>query len=122
MAESVLSGETVVPARPFSAVEDRTPVYIAYACLGFGLLCPFFVSLIGVIIAYLKRSESGAVLRAHYAWIIDTFWVTLVVGIVGGLLTLVVIGWLILAVLWIWYIYRVVRGVVRLSEGRAPKG
>jgi uncharacterized membrane protein len=103
------------------APEETTILYVAYACLGLGLILPVLVPIAGVIIAYLKRNAPSPLLRAHAEWIIVTFWVTLVVGIVGAALILVLVGWLVLAVLWVWYIYRVVRGVVRLSERRPPK-
>jgi uncharacterized membrane protein len=101
-------------------VADATLFYVAYVFLGLGLVLPLVLPLVAVIIAYLKRGESGALLRAHADWIIVTFWVSLAVGIVGSLLTLLLIGWAVLLVLWIWFLYRIVRGVVRLSEGRAP--
>jgi uncharacterized membrane protein len=117
-----LRGESVFPPSPSPAsdVADATLFYVAYVFLGLGLVLPLVLPLVAVIIAYLKRGESGALLRAHADWIIVTFWVSLAVGIVGSLLTLLLIGWAVLLVLWIWFLYRIVRGVVRLSEGRAP--
>ena len=123
MAEGGLMGESIVPPSSPVLAEDKTPVFIAYGCLALGwFLFPLVAPLVGVILAYVKRGEHAPLLRAHDEWIIETFWVTLVLGIVGGLLVLVMIGWLILIPLWIWYIYRVVRGLVRLSEGRPPRG
>jgi len=84
-------------------------------------------SIIAVIINYVKRGEArGTWLESHFRWQIRTFWFALlwviVVAIVGGLLTIVVIGfaiWVIgLFILGLWAIYRIARGWLRLSDRR----
>ncbi len=84
-------------------------------------------SIIAVIINYVKRSEArGTWLESHFRWQIRTFWFALlwviVVAIVGGLLTIVVIGfaiWVIgLFILGLWAIYRIARGWLRLNDRR----
>ena len=85
-------------------------------------------SIIAVIINYIKRNDArGTWLESHFTWQIRTFWFallwTVIVGIVGALLVIVLIGFAIWAiglfVLGIWAIYRIVRGWMRL-QNRAP--
>ncbi|HEU4371260.1 MAG TPA: hypothetical protein VFV05_23815 [Methylomirabilota bacterium] len=82
-------------------------------------------SLIAVILNYVKRSEArGTWLESHFRWQIRTFWFGLlwvalcllfVVATLGiGLL----IAWLPLAVVGLWFIYRIVRGWLRLMDRR----
>jgi len=82
-------------------------------------------SIIAVIINYVKRSEArGTWLESHFRWQIRTFWFALLwvilVAIVGGLLTVVLVGFAIWAVglfaLGLWAIYRIARGWLRLKD------
>ncbi|WP_293614571.1 hypothetical protein [Porticoccus sp.] len=71
----------------------------------------------GIIVNYLKRDEvRGTYLESHFNWQIRTFWWLLAGLVVGWLLTLVLVGFLILGLLYIWYIYRIVRGWLALSD------
>lgn len=73
----------------------------------------------GVVIAYIKRDDvRGTWLESHFAWQIRTFWWGLVWTVVGVVLALVAVGFLILFAVWIWAIYRVVKGWLRLNDGR----
>lgn len=83
-------------------------------------------SLIGVILNYVKRSEArGTWLDSHFTWQIRTFWYGLLWVALCGLFVLFTFGigliivWLPLAIVSLWFIYRVVRGWLRLRSGRA---
>jgi uncharacterized membrane protein len=82
-------------------------------------------SIIAVIINYVKRGEArGTWLESHFSWQIRTFWFALlwaiIVAIVGGVLTIVIIGfaiWIVgLFVLGLWAVYRISRGWLRLND------
>ena len=76
-------------------------------------------SIIAVIINYVKRGDArGTWLESHFRWQIRTFWFGLLWGVIGGILTLVLIGFLVLAADAIWIIYRIVKGWLNLSENR----
>jgi uncharacterized membrane protein len=82
-------------------------------------------SLIGVVVNYVKRSDArGTWVESHFRWQIRTFWYGLLwVGLcllfvvvtlgVGAL-----IAWFPLAVVGLWFIYRIARGWLALSERR----
>jgi uncharacterized membrane protein len=83
-------------------------------------------SIIAVVINYVKRSDvRGTRLESHFRWQIRTFWfgvlwvglclmfvfVTLGIGMI--------IAWLPLGLVGFWFIYRIARGWMALSAGRA---
>jgi uncharacterized membrane protein len=82
-------------------------------------------SLIAVILNYVKRGQvRGSWLESHFRWQIRTFWYGLlwvslcllfVVATVGiGLL----IAWLPLGLVGLWFIYRIARGWLQLTNRR----
>jgi uncharacterized membrane protein len=82
-------------------------------------------SIIAVILNYVKRSEArGTWLESHFRWQIRTFWFGLlwiglcVLFIVGTLGIGILIAWWPMAVVGVWFIYRIVRGWVALADGR----
>lgn len=74
---------------------------------------------IGIIMNYIKRENvKGTYLESHFDWQIKTFWWTLGLSFVGALLSIVGIGILILIGVGIWYIYRIVKGWLKLNDGQ----
>ena len=92
-------------------------VYILYALSYlFGI-----TYLIGVIIAYVKKGDSGqAWIEDHLRWQINTFWVTLILGIIGTITIFIGIGWFILIGSAIWNIYRIVKGWLKYNDELSP--
>ncbi len=82
-------------------------------------------SIIAVILNYVKRSEArGTWLESHFRWQIRTFWFGLlwislcVVFIIVTFGIGILITWLPMIVLGLWFVYRIVRGWVALSDRR----
>ena len=82
-------------------------------------------SIIAVILNYVKRGEArGTWLASHFRWQLRTFWFGLLwvvfcmVFVVATLGVGLLIAWLPLGVVGLWFIYRVVRGWVRLMDRR----
>jgi len=84
-------------------------------------------SIIAVIINYVKQGDArGTWLESHFRWQIRTFWLALawvvLIALVGGALTLVLVGfailWVGLFLLGIWAIYRIARGWLALKDRR----
>jgi uncharacterized membrane protein len=80
----------------------------------------------GLIIAYMKRDAfAGTPYQSHMVSAIRTFWISLVVGLIGLVLVIVGVGIFILVALAIWTIFRCVRGLVRAINGQPiddPRG
>ena len=83
-------------------------------------------SIIAVILNYVKRSEvRGTWLESHFKWQIRTFWFGLlwvglcVLFIIATFGIGILIAWVPLGIVTLWFIYRTVRGWLRLREGRS---
>jgi len=76
-------------------------------------------AVVGVIVNYVKRDDTkGTVYESHFDWQIRTFWWGLLWAVVGIVLAIALVGFAILFVAWVWAIYRVVKGWLKLSEGK----
>ncbi len=75
--------------------------------------------LIGVIMAYVNREGAPDWLQSHYRFQIRTFWIGLLYSVIGGILTIVLIGFLIWLFTVVWLIVRCVKGFKYL-ERREP--
>lgn len=94
----------------------RNAMHAVYALYALSFVSGI-TALAAVIIAYVKRRDAvGTIYDSHVRWTIRTFWVLVVVGIVGGALSFILIGVPILFLLGVWLIYRIVKGWVRLAE------
>jgi len=49
-------------------------------------------------------------------WQIKTFWFSLLGYILGGLLTVILIGFVIIFLVFVWHVYRLVKGLIALNE------
>ena len=106
---------------------------VGLASSGFPLIAPLtgIVGIIAVILAYVKRGEAaGTWLAAHYRWLIRTFWYSLLWGIIGAVifvvLLIILIGPVIAYVIWvattIWVLYRLIRGYMLFNASQPVPG
>jgi len=77
-------------------------------------------AVVGLIINYVKRDDvAGTVYQSHFDWQIRTFWWGLLWSVLGFILILALgLGLLVLFVAWVWAVYRVVKGWLKLTEGK----
>jgi uncharacterized membrane protein len=133
---------------PLHPVPFRTPTpadvtwtHVIYALHGagvtLGIVTSAFVvtaflfglpSIVAVILNYVKRDDvRGTYLDSHFSWQLRTFWFALLWIAAAFLfslpLMLVLVGfatlWIAAVVVGLWVIYRVIRGWLNLSAGRA---
>ena len=106
------------PVGGLAAERLRTLTIVVYVLYLLTLPSIFSTMLIGAVIAYLKKDEArGTPFESHLANAIDVFWVALVVGIVAFVLwPLFFLGALIHAGLFVWVLYRTIKGLVRAIE------
>jgi uncharacterized membrane protein len=99
-----------------NAAPGRAAAHTMYALYAVALFTalPFFA---GVIVAYIGRPGAEPLYRTHLTWGIRTFWWALLWFVVGSILTIILIGWAILGLLWLWTAYRTIRGWLRLADG-----
>jgi uncharacterized membrane protein len=131
MTDIEASTQTVAPTEGMV-----TLTHVLYGLHGFsalmGVLGPAFIvtafltgwpSIIAVIINYVKRGDArGTYLDSHFGWQIRTFWYALlwVLIVIALILTFVGIpfAWLLAVAVGIWVLYRIIRGWIRLVDGR----
>ena len=82
-------------------------------------------SIIALILNYVKRSDvRGTWLESHFRWQIRTFWFGLlwiflcICFIVMTLGIGIIIAWLPMAIVGIWFVYRIARGWLALNDQR----
>jgi uncharacterized membrane protein len=113
------------PAKPAPAAR-KTPEEEAkeLATIVYALQAASFVVgltlIAGVIVNYLTRAQvAGTWIESHYRWQIRTFWWGLAWFFLGLATVIVLVGFLVWIASAIWLIYRLVKGWIRLSEGKA---
>ena len=102
----------------YESLKDITPLVYVLQAIAI-LIAP--TALIAIIVNYLKRKEvTGSILESHFRWQIRTFWysvlwfglaVILIITVIGA-----IIGYPLLAVAYIWWIYRFVKGWLTLNK------
>jgi uncharacterized membrane protein len=76
-------------------------------------------AIVGLIINYVKRDDvRGTVYESHFDWQIRTFWWGLIWAVVGLVLAIVLVGFVVMFAAWVWMVYRVVKGWLKLNEGK----
>jgi len=129
------------------STREFTLLGVTYGLYALGLVM-FWPAFIGLVIAYVRRDDAaGNFMASHYRWLIRTFWgwvVGFAVGI-GTLIALVlpsaielgqvakstsqirlpwemlggaIVGGVLIAVVWVWVVYRLIRGTLRLADAR----
>ncbi|MEW8027551.1 MAG: hypothetical protein AB2792_19605 [Candidatus Thiodiazotropha sp.] len=97
---------------------EKTITMVVYALQALSFL--FVITFpIALIINYVKRDDvRNSWLESHFRWQIRTFWFCILWMIIGYLTIIVLLGYLVLSANMLWLIYRIVKGWLRLSEGR----
>jgi uncharacterized membrane protein len=105
---------------------------ITHVMYGLHALAPFTfwtLAIVAMIIGLVKRDDvRGTWLDSHYAWMSSTFWWGILWAVLAwgtfwilGLLTLgigMIFLWVLPLAVLVWYLYRVLRGWLRLNEGK----
>ena len=97
---------------------SRTIATVVYALQAASFLVGI-TSIVAVVVNYVKKSDvQGTWLESHFRWQIRTFWFGLLWSIVGFVSIYAVVGYFILIANAIWVIYRIVKGWLRLADGK----
>ena len=114
--------ETATP----QAQPSTTTTHVLYALHTLAPFTAWTLAILAIIIGMVTRdSVRGTWLESHFSWLSRTFWwglLWIVINwVITGILFLTVIGiilvWIPWTILFIWYLYRVIRGWLRLSNG-----
>jgi uncharacterized membrane protein len=102
---------------------SKTNVQILYVMHAIAPFTYWTLALIAVIIGAVSRdSARGTFLDSHYSYLARTFWWGLLwLVIFTAIFVITVVGIFLLFIPWgiltIWYLYRVIRGWMRLNDG-----
>ena len=109
-----MTGPNSAPPPLVSNPQLALIVYILY----FAAYVVGITALIGVIIAHVQVGTAEPLLASHYRFQIRTFWIGVLYLVVGGVLTLVLMGFLILLWWFVWSLVRNIKGVLALNENQ----
>ena len=103
---------------------DRLVMQILYGLHTLAWFSAGVFALVALIINYLRRAdESEPLYLAHHRYMIATFWWTLLWLVLLSPLWLLFFlpGALAYALVWLWYLYRCLKGWLRFNDQRWPQ-
>lgn len=75
-------------------------------------------AIVGIVLNYIKLGDArGTWLESHFRWQIRTFWWAVLWSIIGMITLIVFVGWVVLGVTYVWVIYRIAKGWLKLNDG-----
>lgn len=107
--------------------DDKRLAHILYLLHALAPFTAWLLAAIAIILGMARRDDvRGTYIESHIAWLSRTFWWGLlwivVCAVITAVLVLTIIGWplawLPFTVLFFWYLYRVLKGWLRLNDGR----
>ena len=109
---------------------EKNTLHLLYALHGLAPFTFWTLAIVAMIIGAAKHGDvRGTYLDTHYDWLSRTFWYGILWAIIAwgvfwilGLLTLgfgMFVLWVLPAAVFIWYLYRVIYGWLKLNEGKA---
>lgn len=117
MESTVIEAGSGKTSEELASLKQVTMVIYALQALGF--LTGGVTAIIAIVINYVKREDAaGTLYQSHFEWQMRTFWWGLLWGVIGMLLVVVVVGFAVLFAAWVWTVYRVVKGWLKLTEGK----
>ncbi len=97
---------------------ERKTLSLTYVLYAIGIFVPL-AALIGVIINHARINEvNSGFARNHHRWLMRSFWFTVLWASVGGFLSGVGVGVILIFFAYLWYIYRIVRGGLNFLESK----
>jgi uncharacterized membrane protein len=118
-----------VPAAevPRDLTPDKNLLHAMYALHGLAPFTAWLLAIVAIIIGAVKRDDvQGTYLETHVSWLARTFWWGLLWIVICAVITFalwltiigIVIAWVPFTALALWYFYRVIKGWLRLNDGR----
>ncbi len=115
-----------MPRRPFPVTPEFDPTaqkkILQFCYIMYGLVfLTGITAIVAIVVDYIKRDDArqDPVLFSHYRWQIRTFWFGLLWSCVAApMVVLFGLGVAMGFVVSVWYVYRLVKGWIRLMEYR----
>ena len=103
---------------------DRTVMHVLYGLHTIAWFSAGMLAIIAVVLNYIKRGdEQDPLYVMHHDYMISTFWWTVLWLVITAPLWLIFFfpGAIAYFLVWLWYLYRCVRGWMRFADGRPPR-
>ena len=99
-------------------------IVVAYILIALGYFTVLSTSIIGLILAYIKRGDlKGTYLESHCSLLITVFWWSTIWYIIGWILMVTIVGiplaWVVFAVSYVWTAYKLIKGFLRIHAEQA---
>ncbi|MFM2483749.1 DUF4870 family protein [Celerinatantimonas yamalensis] len=99
-------------------IDAKNHALVAYILMILGVFTGV-LWIVGALWAMVKVNDArGSLFEDHYQNIISVFWWGFVWGIIGFALAILLVGYIIIALAWLWAVYRIILGLVRLNANR----
>ena len=107
---------------------STTTTQVLYVLHGLSPFTAWMLAVVAIIIGMFTRDGiRGTYLESHYSWLARTFWWGLLWIVILSIATFVMVltviliplAWLLWTILFIWYLYRVIRGWLLLNDGKS---
>lgn len=95
---------------------DASTAKVIYVLYLIGIVVGI-TSLVGVILAYVKRDDAPVWVQSHYRFQIRTFWIGVLYSVIGLLTWVFIVGWFILLFVLVWLIVRCIKGMGWAERG-----
>ena len=102
---------------------DRLVMHVLYGLHTLAWFSAGTFAVVALIINYLRRADESATLYVdHHTYMIATFWWTLVWLVLLSPLWLLfgIPGAMAYTIVWLWYLYRCLKGWMRFNNNRFP--
>lgn len=111
------------PNQPDRLAAAAKVTLFVYILQGLAFFLGGLPAVAGIIINYLKRDAvAGTWLESHFRWQIRTFWYGLLWTGLGLLISWLGVGFIVLGIVWVWTLYRVIRGWLNYNDQRPMYG
>ena len=106
-------------------------LHVLYLLHGLAPFTMWLLAIVAVIVGMATRDTArGTWLDSHYSWLQRTFWWGLmwvaISWVITGVLLITIVGilliWIPWTILFVWYLYRVIRGWLLLNDGKPAPG
>jgi uncharacterized membrane protein len=100
-------------------------IHILYLLHGLAPFTAWLLAVVAIFIGMAKRPDvNGTYLESHVSWLSRTFWWGLlwiaICSVITFILVITIVGiliwWLPWTILFLWYLYRVIRGWLKLND------
>ena len=113
--------ETEVMELESKTQTDRTIMHVLYGLHTLAWFSAGMFAVIALIINYIRRAdETDSLYIAHHSYMIQTFWWTMLWLLVLSPLWLLLVmpGAIAYGLVWLWYLYRCIKGWMRFTSQR----